>query len=61
MKCKDCLNIKESHFPFTNESMDFKKGFWLNTEDCGYVQSPKRDYYLRIYYCPVCGLKLFNK
>jgi hypothetical protein len=57
-KCIGCKNIEEGNFPFTHSNqIDTKEGFWIDTEGCGEVQNLE-DYYLRIFYCPVCGKKL---
>ncbi len=59
-QCIGCLNIEERNFPFgESRDMDSKKeGYYINSEGCGLTE--KGDYYLRIYYCPVCGKKLDN-
>lgn len=55
--CIGCQNIKNASFPFTHESQNDIKGFFIDTEGCGIVQNEEA-YYLQIFYCPVCGKKL---
>jgi len=56
--CIGCENIDYGSFPF-NEKEDAnsnKKGFYIDTEGCGIVQ--EGNYWLEIFYCPVCGRKI---
>lgn len=57
--CIGCRNIEQKSFPFVDGSGDNKPGNYIDTEGCGLVQNEK-DYYLKIYFCPVCGKKLQN-
>jgi len=55
-ECVGCLNIKYPHWPFEHSSFDGKKkGNFIDTEGCGLTQG---DYFLEIFYCPVCGKKI---
>lgn len=56
--CIGCLNIENGHFPF-GERKDLNtetEGFFIDTEGCGITNDG--DYFLKIYFCPVCGIKL---
>ena len=56
--CIGCENIKNSSFPFCNEANETeRKGTFIDTEGCGLVQNEK-EYFLEIFYCPVCGKKI---
>jgi len=62
-KCIGCTNIANNSFPFTDQPYDYdgdsfkRMGYWIDTEGCGIVQDEKA-YYLKIFYCPICGKKL---
>lgn len=51
--CIGCENIDRNNFPFGK----MQKDFYIDTEGRGLVQN-KDYYYLKIYYCPVCGRHL---
>ena len=57
ISCFGCINIKNESFPFSGYAANCKEGLYINTEGCGWVQN-EEEYYLRIYYCPVCGKQL---
>ena len=55
-KCPGCENIKNLSFPFMTEERNGRDVFLMDTEGQGVGQ--ENEYYLLIFYCPVCGKKL---
>lgn len=56
-ECVGCINIRNKSFPFSHKGTTGKEGFFIDSEGCGLTQN-EEEYFLEIFYCPVCGQNL---